>query len=361
MSNDHERGRGAILIDGNHVFITVLQQLDKFLELMSDSEIARQLETLPAFFEKFRRDTGKHPIVTYRSSLNAGDYADVAFNDILINGLSVLTSHCGISEVDWFDAEMGTPEDVLAVVTKKYERKRAQSAKSPNVTHHPSTTQRPRHFELIEAGKYHFVVEDGKSVILPFSVKNDFISEMYRKWQGTPVHAGLGFRDFYIDRAGAVRSNEKRVHTQLSIRGADIAHDPHYSHATLITNDGDHAPTVKRLLRGGKRIQIFSATLDYFQSRELKKAAGEENCMTLASAMRTINRQEEMEKAFGRHFVRSIDACPLFFPLANRFQRDIPYLASTGMTSFQFLQYQVDQTLKEKYGFSDEKIAEASV
>jgi uncharacterized LabA/DUF88 family protein len=353
MTHDDEGGRSAMLVDGNHVFVGVLQQVEIFFELISNPEILNELDIFPAYLKKFRADTGKDPITTYRKTLNAIDYADIAFDNILINGLSVLPSKGRLTEISWFDAEMDPPEKVLSDLAA--EEQRRPIPVDPKIAHHPAKP-RERYIALLEAGLYEYRLDDKRVVQLPYNLKNEFIAEMYGKqYQGIEINAGLGFRKYYHDkRLGSVTSSEKQVDTKLAIYATDIAHNQLYSHVELVTNDGDHAPTVKRLRRGGKTVQVFSITTERYQAKALKDAAGRENCETLGSAMKVINRQQELVAAFGNDFASTIDRCPLFFPLLNRMQMDIPFLAVTGVTHQQALEIEVSESVKDKLKLTDE-------
>lgn len=356
----HAEGKTAILIDGHHVFVGVLQQTDVFFGLLREDHILRSMPFLTKYLEKFRIDTGKDGIEVFEKSLTAVDYADIAFRDLLLSGLSFFANTAGGTEVCWFDAEMPPRDQVLHNMRNGLQRQQGSAdhfARDDKVVPFGTKAGTSRHLKLLEQGQYEFYVDGSCRPIVPYDLKNEFIQEMHQQWTYWPVKAGLGRRYFKVNKEGVISSQEKEVDALMSLQAADIARDPSYSHVVLVTNDGDHVPAVKRLKRGGKHVNIFS--IIGYQSKDLQQTIGKENCITLAAARQIIDRSDEMRSAYGMDFSKEISRCPLFWSLESRLMGDLPWLATTGMTAIQFARSDAERHIHEKFGISAELLASA--
>jgi uncharacterized LabA/DUF88 family protein len=264
--------RGTVLIDGHHVLLGTLGDVDNFnrhlrehprflggienkwldphpvalADVVSMSVIGPLEQLLPLkVAEQF---TGTTKTCVDRRSIIEGCHEGP-------------DQYCAVdsqTDVLVFDARMPPASKLIA----KLERKRKHYSHEKVVR-----LDIERRLKSIRSGHWEF-----SSKVLPYSFKNAFLDALTHSWYGWKEH--LGERKFDISDRGRFDQTEKGVDARLVIAGCKAAGDPKVDWVCLVTNDSDYVPLVEHLRSRGKVVYLLSLDDPRRQSRDLKDAVG---------------------------------------------------------------------------------------
>lgn len=171
----------AYLIDGHHVFLETLTQIQQFVTLLRKPSILDELPHSRFVSQKYFTTTSNDPVTTFEAALSAIDYADIALSDLLYPGFGTMPVQ-GELELHWFDAKLPPIEEAQTNARWKEASK--------------------NWLNLLSNNKYEFSRgRETASLSVSYDLKNQFIEEV-EKW-GFPGHIAdpiLGWREFRSDR-----------------------------------------------------------------------------------------------------------------------------------------------------------------
>lgn len=315
--------KAAFLIDGHHVFLETISQIKAFCELMGDGSIAEATLFSSLLSSLDFPDDANSAIKMYEMALTAIDYADIALADLLYPGI-VYEETAAELELYWFDAKLDPIDELKYSLKKEQQRVDEGKQEEGNIRY-----IRPWQ-KLLEANQFEFHQGD-RPIVVPYALKNNFIDEMTRTtFPGITASPGLGWRDFHINKKFGIRTNEKAVDATLVIKACDLANDPNVVSVSLVTNDGDYEPAIKRLQQRGKKVFVYS--LATYQSNVLRNAVGGGMYSTIYDEMNRRNSKKESVAAFGQPITDRLAKCPIFWTLHARMINDLVSLRSTGKT-----------------------------
>lgn len=305
--------RGAILIDGHHIFLNIIRSIQrlrddpgKFIKrIISDDSLLKMTIGLDANsnnFEDYLKLISETPIFNhdprevakiYREcSLRIADYANDKFkNEVLGEQREFLNHHnIGIPfELRDSDAIDINTKEIAEEILQKYPPNKfiLKKSKEERWVFDAKMPSLDQVYNLIEKNFLYWNGKDKRksdnlklwlqtlrkdewgfyenqlrgSIIVPFSLKNETLKAfqdeelMYGDFNlKTQLRRISGF-------TGYVESREKGVDTKLVIKGCEIAEDNNVDWVWLVTADGDHSPLIDHLRDKGK--EVFLTSLSY--------------------------------------------------------------------------------------------------
>jgi uncharacterized LabA/DUF88 family protein len=281
--------RGAILIDGHHVFLDLLREIRLFNDdvirrqerAVADRKISREeLKSLnsdlpniwakanPVDFADFLNEwivwvLGEHlPKLEY--SLRGGKKIPLSAREILQSPMLNPKEVCLIDndpDVWIFDAYMPDKVQLRARLAQRIEEGKRWNAPRYEI-------DRMKHaLASVDSNKWEFWAGNGLNISTDYDFKDRVLDRIQDDEVGWRV--GLGLRQIRISKNAQVISKEKAVDTRFVITGCDCASDPQVSWVCLVTNDADYVPVVERLLENKKSVFWLPMDEDRSRSREL--------------------------------------------------------------------------------------------
>ena len=335
--------KGAILIDGNHMFIEVLSDIDKFNKLLPDSihsEILGKGDIQNIWESPDPRNLAEFvaaQVVLPLSNHLCIFAADSFFpsQKSYVNTSSILNGHVSGAddliavEADYdvfiFDAKLPKRGDLIQYFEAEWEKfyrfKMNEERNRVQVT-----------LDRLKEGNWELWHDDAPRVF-PYDLKNGFIDCLSDEWGGPGWEAHLGTRKIkctqFGKKTGWMWQSEKGVDTQLVITGCEVASNPSVDWVCLVTNDSDYIPLVDHLQKAGKKVFLLSFGNPKRQARDLKNSVGDKNVITKLSifdhtgelAQYSINRilpDGAEDNPQNRKFLDQQLECPMFGTLITQ-------------------------------------------
>lgn len=269
--------KGAVLIDGHHIFINVVREVSEFRS--NPEEWLRSIYIPPEAMQS----VGSSEFFNFNAITFAAFYGqlvarinDHAFQDVFSrvfeDDRSLLTSRPKNSIDEFvaefppekyviadqrklkhiFDATMPPLETVKEQLTKNYSYWKNRNEK------HADTIG--DYVKRLENQEWEFFDGDARGpIVTPYALKNDMLAVAQKDW----VWGGfdLVLQERWINAySGRVISIEKGVDTNLVIKGCEYANDNDCDWVWLVTNDGDHSPLIRHLRSKNKEVYLSSLT-----------------------------------------------------------------------------------------------------
>ena len=309
---------GAVLIDGNHVLLEVLNDIDVFNNNIKENPM---LENIFTAYRKSSKAQEMKNIWGSPDPVHVADYVGETIRmmeDIIPHWVigellpdnkrslsvgSILSSHrlkrklARSTRLDmenrYGSYEIEDPENVIAVdmncditifdaelpkksnLIKKLETRWETAHKGGNDW---KKEKIQKWLDLIKSNKWRLWAGGGYRE-LPFDFKNTFLEVLGSDILNAGFNKELGNRKIDVKSDGDVFQSEKGVDSRFVIAGCDLAEIREIDWVLLITNDGDYVPLIDRLKERGKEVFIFSWGNPNFQSRELVNAVGDSNAI----------------------------------------------------------------------------------
>ena len=308
---EHVALRGAVLIDGHHVFLNIIssikrlrdnperflrtfhpnsKDLTKFVDLVSEAKIFEHNPWRVARIygecvyricdyanQKFKADVLgddreflPHHKLGVPFELRDEQAVNLDVNEFVTNFLSEFSPKkflvAELNAQRWvFDATMPEANQVRERLSQnhQYWRNRDKS-KSDNLR---------AWIEALDKGNWGFFENQIRgSIVVPYDLKNSVLKALEDKdWMygefnlKTQPRVISGFN-------GYVENREKGVDTKLVIKGCELAADKDVDWVWVVTADGDHAPLIDHLKEKGK--EVFLTSLSH-PSKALLTALGD--------------------------------------------------------------------------------------
>ena len=318
--------KGAILIDGHHVFLKIIQEIvdfnndpegwigaqkiklfkqkaDGFLNRLKKTETfsldplvvgqfyARLVLGLSTFahkhvYEKTFKDGRKIIFDEHRLNPNLPAFLKEhpPKDHVVINAQS---------RTSVFDAAMPDKDDLM----KSFKRALKKNLRENK---HKNARNIQEFIEELEDGNWSFWLNhEVGHVTVPYNLKNETLeilgmNVLRGEWQLTAlvreINAYKGRRE----------SKEKGVDTSLVIKGCELANDKDCDWVCLITNDGDHAPLIRHLQSKGKEVYLNAITeRKKFAKTLIAALASEEHSLSIADTLGFISGGTKKESQFG--------------------------------------------------------------
>ena len=289
--------KGAVLIDGNHVLLEVLNDIDVFNNNIKENPM---LENIFTAYRKSSKAQEMKNIWGSPDPVHVADYVgetirmmeDIIPHWVIGELLPDNKRSLSVGSILYGSYEIEDPENVIAVdmncdltifdaelpkksnLIRKLEREAAHKWGSDW-----KKEKIQEWLDLIKSNKWRLWAGGGHRE-LPFDFKNTFLEVLGSDFSyNAGFNKELGNRKIYVKRDGDVFQSEKGVDSRLVIAGCDLAEIREIDWVLLITNDGDYVPLIDRLKERGKEVFIFSWGNPNFQSRELVNAVGDSNAI----------------------------------------------------------------------------------
>lgn len=297
---EHLELRGAVLIDGHHVFLNIIRSVQKlrrnpesFMKtLFPESQDLSKPIALATESEIFQHHPRRIARIYGECVLRICDYANEKFKEDVLGDVraflpihklgipfelksgdvtkldpikvakAILAEHppedfivTKTAEQRWiFDATMPDQKEVKKNLEKNYQYWNGKDKGRSNNLNSFLTT--------MERGNWGFFENQIRgSIVVPYDLKNKVLEALEEKdWMfgefnlHTQVRKISGFNGF-------VESREKGVDTKLVIKGCELAESNKIDWVWLVTSDGDHAPLIEHLKAKGK--EVFLTSLSY--------------------------------------------------------------------------------------------------
>ena len=290
--------KGAVLIDGNHVLLEVLNDIDVFNNNIKENPMLENIFT--AYRKSSKAQEMKNIWGSPPDPVHVADYVgetirmmeDIIPHWVIGELLPDNKRSLSVGSILYGSYEIEDPENVIAVdmncdltifdaelpkksnLIRKLEREAAHKWGSDW-----KKEKIQEWLDLIKSNKWRLWAGGGYRE-LPFDFKNTFLEVLGSDFSyNAGFNKELGNRKIYVKRDGDVFQSEKGVDSRLVIAGCDLAEIREIDWVLLITNDGDYVPLIDRLKERGKEVFIFSWGNPKRQSRELVNAVGDSNAI----------------------------------------------------------------------------------
>ncbi len=288
--------KGAVLIDGNHVLLEVLNDIDVFNNNIKENPM---LENIFTAYRKSSKAQEMKNIWGSPDPVHVADYVgetirmmeDIIPHWVIGELLPDNKRSLSVGSILYGSYEIEDPENVIAVdmncdltifdaelpkksnLIRKLEREAAHKWGSDW-----KKEKIQEWLDLIKSNKWRLWAGGGYRE-LPFDFKNTFLEVLGSDILNAGFNKELGNRKIDVKSDGDVFQSEKGVDSRFVIAGCDLAEIREIDWVLLITNDGDYVPLIDRLKERGKEVFIFSWGNPNFQSRELVNAVGDSNAI----------------------------------------------------------------------------------
>lgn len=280
---------GAVLIDGNHVLLEVLNDIDLFNDNIPED---------PMFVSG--KTQGMKNIWESPDPVNVANYVgetirmmeDIIPHWVVGDLLPENKRSVSVANILYSSYEIKDPENVVAVdmncdltifdaeLPKKSNLIRKLEARWEAAHKWGSDWEKEKiqkWLDLIKSNKWRLWADGGYRE-LPFDFKNTFLEVLNSDFSYTSgFNKELGNRKVFVKKDGDVFQSEKGVDSRLVIAGCDLAESKEIDWVLLISNDSDFVPLIDRLKERGKEVFIFSWGNPKRQSYELLDAVGVSN------------------------------------------------------------------------------------
>lgn len=289
--------KGAVLIDGNHVLLEVLNDIDVFNNNIKENPMLENIFT--AYRKSSKAQEMKNIWGSPPDPVHVADYVGETIRmmeDIIPHwvigellpdnkrSLSVGNILSGSYEIEdpenviavdmncditIFDAELPKKSNLIRKLEREAAHKWGSDWKKEKIQ---------EWLDLIKSNKWRLWAGGGYRE-LPFDFKNTFLEVLGSDILNAGFNKELGNRKIYVKRDGDVFQSEKGVDSRFVIAGCDLAEIREIDWVLLITNDSDYVPLIDRLKERGKEVFIFSWGNPKRQSRDLLDAVGVSNAI----------------------------------------------------------------------------------
>ncbi len=282
--------KGAVLIDGNHVLLEVLNDIDVFNNNIKENPMfmsskAQEMKNIwgspdPVHVADYVGETIRmmEDIIPHwvigellpdnKRSLSVGNILSGSYEIEDPENVIAVDMNCDITI---FDAELPKKSNLIKKLETRWEtaHKGGNDWKKEKIQ---------KWLDLIKSNKWRLWAGGGYRE-LPFDFKNTFLEVLGSDILNAGFNKELGNRKIDVKMDGDVFQSEKGVDSRLVIAGCDLAEIREIDWVLLITNDGDYVPLIDRLKERGKEVFIFSWGNPKRQSRELLNAVGDSNAI----------------------------------------------------------------------------------
>ena len=291
--------KGAVLIDGNHVLLEVLNDIDVFNNNIKENPMLENIFT--AYRKSSKAQEMKNIWGSPPDPVHVADYVgetirmmeDIIPHWVIGELLPDNKRSLSVGNILSGSYEIEDPENVIAVdmncditifdaelpkksnLIKKLETRWETAHKGGNDW---KKEKIQKWLDLIKSNKWRLWAGGGYRE-LPFDFKNTFLEVLGSDILNAGFNKELGNRKIDVKSDGDVFQSEKGVDSRFVIAGCDLAEIREIDWVLLITNDGDYVPLIDRLKERGKEVFIFSWGNPNFQSRELVNAVGDSNAI----------------------------------------------------------------------------------
>ena len=290
--------KGAVLIDGNHVLLEVLNDIDVFNNNIKENPM---LENIFTAYRKSSKAQEMKNIWGSPDPVHVADYVgetirmmeDIIPHWVIGELLPDNKRSLSVGSILYGSYEIEDPENVIAVdMNCDITIFDAELPKKSNLIKKLETRWETAHkwgndwkkekiqkwLDLIKSNKWRLWAGGGYRE-LPFDFKNTFLEVLGSDILNAGFNKELGNRKIDVKSDGDVFQSEKGVDSRFVIAGCDLAEIREIDWVLLITNDGDYVPLIDRLKERGKEVFIFSWGNPKRQSRELLNAVGDSNAI----------------------------------------------------------------------------------
>ena len=290
--------KGAVLIDGNHVLLEVLNDIDVFNNNIKENPM---LENIFTAYRKSSKAQEMKNIWGSPDPVHVADYVgetirmmeDIIPHWVIGELLPDNKRSLSVGSILYGSYEIEDPENVIAVdmncditifdaelpkksnLIKKLETRWETAHKGGNDW---KKEKIQKWLDLIKSNKWRLWAGGGYRE-LPFDFKNTFLEVLGSDILNAGFNKELGNRKIDVKSDGDVFQSEKGVDSRFVIAGCDLAEIREIDWVLLITNDGDYVPLIDRLKERGKEVFIFSWGNPKRQSRDLLDAVGVSNAI----------------------------------------------------------------------------------
>lgn len=275
---------GAILIDGHHVFLSIIAQISNFranpVAWLKKQRLANDDPAIDTFTKSSIMNFDAAQIAFLYGSICMrieGNGHAIVFERLFNDSRSMISPASlgfeisrGISEEqllaehppeEWvvsenrtdrfiFDARLPKKNNVVNSLQRSYDYWLSRNEKNANGI--------LDYLMLAKDGYWAFFENDIRgSIVTPYDLKNNVLEDAERD------HAFGNFKTVLRERwinaySGRVISKEKGVDTNLVIKGCEYANDASCDWIWLVTNDGDHAPLIDHMKSKNKEVFLTS-------------------------------------------------------------------------------------------------------
>ncbi len=291
--------KGAVLIDGNHVLLEVLNDIDVFNNNIKENPMLENIFT--AYRKSSKAQEMKNIWGSPPDPVHVADYVgetirmmeDIIPHWVIGELLPDNKRSLSVGNILSGSYEIEDPENVIAVdmncditifdaelpkksnLIKKLETRWETAHKGGNDW---KKEKIQKWLDLIKSNKWRLWAGGGYRE-LPFDFKNTFLEVLGSDILNAGFNKELGNRKIDVKSDGDVFQSEKGVDSRFVIAGCDLAEIREIDWVLLITNDGDYVPLIDRLKERGKEVFIFSWGNPNYQCRELLNAVGVSNAI----------------------------------------------------------------------------------
>ena len=289
--------KGAVLIDGNHVLLEVLNDIDVFNNNIKENPMLENIFT--AYRKSSKAQEMKNIWGSPPDPVHVADYVgetirmmeDIIPHWVIGELLPDNKRSLSVGSILYGSYEIEDPENVIAVdmncditifdaelpkksnLIRKLEREAAHKWGSDW-----KKEKIQEWLDLIKSNKWRLWAGGGYRE-LPFDFKNTFLEVLGSDILNAGFNKELGNRKIDVKSDGDVFQSEKGVDSRFVIAGCDLAEIREIDWVLLITNDSDYVPLIDRLKERGKEVFIFSWGNPKRQSRDLLDAVGVSNAI----------------------------------------------------------------------------------
>ncbi len=281
--------KGAVLIDGNHVLLEVLNDIDVFNNNIKENPMfmsskAQEMKNIwgspdPVHVADYVGETIRmmEDIIPHwvigellpdnKRSLSVGSILYGSYEIEDPENVIAVDMNCDLTI---FDAELPKKSNLIRKLEREAAHKWGSDWKKEKIQ---------EWLDLIKSNKWRLWAGGGYRE-LPFDFKNTFLEVLGSDFSyNAGFNKELGNRKIYVKRDGDVFQSEKGVDSRFVIAGCDLAEIREIDWVLLITNDSDYVPLIDRLKERGKEVFIFSWGNPKRQSRDLLDAVGVSNAI----------------------------------------------------------------------------------
>ncbi len=283
--------KGAVLIDGNHVLLEVLNDIDVFNNNIKENPMfmsskAQEMKNIwgspdPVHVADYVGETIRmmEDIIPHwvigellpdnKRSLSVGSILYGSYEIEDPENVIAVDMNCDLTI---FDAELPKKSNLIKKLETRWEvaHKGGNDWKKEKIQ---------KWLDLIKSNKWRLWAGGGYRE-LPFDFKNTFLEVLGSDFSyNAGFNKELGNRKIDVKSDGDVFQSEKGVDSRFVIAGCDLAEIREIDWVLLITNDGDYVPLIDRLKERGKEVFIFSWGNPKRQSRDLLDAVGVSNAI----------------------------------------------------------------------------------
>lgn len=328
--------RGAVLVDGHHVFLNIIRSIDSFRQ--SPEQFLRRFYTEDKDLKDIQDLMNKSKIIGYDVRRVAAiygeciyricDYANEKFKtDVLSDHREFLSDSSlsyprGLSEEEVINLDLNEyinsfvseypPSDFL-VIKAQEQRWIFDATMPPKAAVRESLERSFQYWRNRHKGRsenletFITVLKDGNwgffenqirgSLVVPYDLKNQVLE-------------ALSDEDWYLGQFnletqerhitgfnGYVESREKGVDTKLVIKGCEIAADKDVDWVWIVTADGDHAPLIEHLRGNGK--EVFLTSMSYPSKALISALAGQAHYLHFDDLMDMKELLQDLENRSG--------------------------------------------------------------